>query len=313
MSNLSPLKRALLAIEKMQSQLDRIKKQQTEPIAIVGMSCRFPGGANNPDSFWELLRNGVDTIAEVPMSRWDMDSFYDPNPGAPDKIYTRQAGFLDIGVDEFDADFFGVAPREAVEMDPQQRLLLELSWEALENAGISPNKLAGSKSGVFVGINNSDYTQLQISQDVANNAYFFTGSAFSVAAGRLAYFLGLQGPALAIDTACSSSLVAVHLSCQSLRARECGLALAGGVNLMLSPQTTIILSQMRALAADGRSKTFDASADGYGRGEGCGVVVLKRLSDAVADGDNILGLIRGTAVNHDGLSSGLTVPNGLAQ
>ena len=313
MSNLSPLKRALLAIEKMQSQLNTIEKQQTEPIAIVGMSCRFPGGANNPESFWELLRNGVDTIAEVPMSRWDMDSFYDPNPGTPDKIYTRQGGFLDIGVDEFDADFFGVAPKEAVKMDPQQRLLLELSWEALENAGISPDQLAGSKSGVFVGISNSDYTQMQLSNNVANNAYFFTGSAFSVAAGRLAYFLGLQGPALAIDTACSSSLVAVHLSCQSLRARECSLALAGGVNLMLSPQGTIILSQMRALAADGRCKTFDASADGYGRGEGCGVVVLKRLSDAVADGDNILGLIRGTAVNHDGSSSGLTVPNGLAQ
>ncbi|AFY58525.1 polyketide synthase family protein [Rivularia sp. PCC 7116] len=313
MSNLSPLKRALLALEEMQSKLDAIEHQRTEPIAIVGMGCRFPGGANNPESFWQLLRNGVDTIAEVPMSRWDIDAFYDPNPETPNKMYARQGGFLDIGVDEFDADFFGIAPREAVNIDPQQRLLLEVSWEALENAGISPEQLAGSKSGVFLGINNSDYTQLQISSDVAKNAYFFTGGTFSVAAGRLAYFLGLQGPALAVDTACSSSLVAVHLSTQSLRAGECRLALAGGVNLMLSPQATSVLSQMRALAADGRCKTFDASADGYGRGEGCGVVVLKRLSDAVADGDNILALIRGTAVNHDGRSSGLTVPNGLAQ
>ncbi len=313
MPNLSSLKRALLALEEMQSKLDAIEHQRTEPIAIVGMGCRFPGGANNPLAFWELLRNGVDAIAEVPMSRWDIDAFYDPNPETPNKMYARQGGFLDIGIDEFDADFFGIAPREAVNIDPQQRLLLEVSWEALENAGISPKQLAGSKSGVFVGINNSDYTQLQISNDVTKNAYFFTGSTFSVAAGRLAYFLGLQGPALAIDTACSSSLVAVHLSCQSLRAGECRLALAGGVNLMLSPQATSVLSQMQALAADGRCKTFDASADGYGRGEGCGVVVLKRLSDAVADGDNILALIRGTAVNHDGRSSGLTVPNGLAQ
>ena len=313
MSNLSPLKRALLALEEMQSKLDAIEHQRTEAIAVVGMGCRFPGGANNPESFWQLLRNGVDAIAEVPMSRWDIDAFYDPNPETPNKMYARQGGFLDIGVDEFDADFFGIAPREAVNIDPQQRLLLEVSWEALENAGISPEQLAGSKSGVFLGINNSDYTQLQISSDVTKNAYFFTGGTFSVAAGRLAYFLGLQGPALAIDTACSSSLVGVHLSCQSLRAGECRLALAGGVNLMLSPQATNVLSQMRALAADGRCKTFDASADGYGRGEGCGVVVLKRLSDAVADGDNILALIRGTAVNHDGRSSGLTVPNGLAQ
>ena len=309
MRNLSPLKRALLALEEIQSKLD----QQVEPIAIVGMGCRFPGGANDPESFWKLLRNGVDAVTEIPLSRWDIDAFYDPNPEISDKTYVREGGFLDIGVDEFDADFFGIAPREAASIDPQQRLLLEVSWEALENAGISPDQLVGSKSGVFLGINNSDYTQLQLSNEESKNAYFFTGSTFSVAAGRLAYFLGLQGPTLAIDTACSSSLVAVHLSCQSLRARECRLALAGGVNLMLSPQATRVLSQMRALAPDGRCKTFDASADGYGRGEGCGVVVLKRLSDAITDGDNILALIRGTAVNHDGRSSGLTVPNGLAQ
>ena len=211
MSNLSPLKRALLALEEMQSKLDAIEHQRTEPIAIVGMGCRFPGGANNPLAFWQLLRDGVDAIAEVPMSRWDINAFYDPNPETPNKMYAPQGGFLDIGIDEFDADFFGIAPREAVNIDPQQRLLLEVSWEALENAGISPEQLAGSKTGVFVGINNSDYTQLQISNDVTKNAYFFTGSTFSVAAGRLAYFLGLQGPALAIDTACSSSLVGVHL------------------------------------------------------------------------------------------------------
>jgi len=314
-AHLSPLKQALLAVEEMSSKLAQVERKQTEPIAIIGMGCRFPGGANNPELFWQLLQHGVDAMQEVPSQRWDIDAYYDPNPDTPGKMYTRQGGFLDVGVDEFDAEFFGLAPREVMSMDPQQRLLLEVSWEALEKAGIAPSKLIGSQTGVFIGINTSDYSQLHVNSEdnTQLNAYFFTGNTASVAAGRLSYILGLEGPSLALDTACSSSLVTVHLACQSLRAGECHLALAGGVNLMLLPEGPIILSRMRALAADGRCKTFDAAADGYGRGEGCAIVVLKRLSDAIAHGDNILALIRGSAVNHDGRSSGLTVPNGLAQ
>ncbi|MBE9169285.1 type I polyketide synthase [Pleurocapsales cyanobacterium LEGE 06147] len=313
--HMSPLKQALLALEEMSAKLNQIEQRQTEPIAIIGMGCRFPGGANDPESFWQLLHNGVDVMREVPPSRWDIDAYYDPNPETPGKMYVRQGGFLGIGVDEFDAEFFGLAPREAVSMDPQQRLLLEVSWEALENAGVAPDKLTGSQTGVFLGINTADYSQLQMrsSDSTHLNAYFFTGNTYSVAAGRLSYLLGLEGPSIALDTACSSSLVSVHLACQSLRAGECRMALAGGVNLMLSEEGPIILSRMRALAPDGRCKTFDAAADGYGRGEGCALILLKRLSDAIADGDNILALIRGSAINHDGRSSGLTVPNGLAQ
>ena len=312
---MSPLKQALLALEKMSVKLERLERARTEPIAIVGIGCRFPGGANNPESFWQILHHGIDTIKDVPSSRWDIDAYYDANPETPGKMYVRQGGFLETGIDQFDAEFFGIAPREAVSMDPQQRLLLEVSWEALENAGVAPDKLAGSPTGVFVGINTSDYSQLQMRvRDTENlNAYFFTGNTASVAAGRLSYLLGLEGPSISLDTACSSSLVGIHLACQNLRAGECRMALAGGVNLMLSEEGPIILSRMRALAADGRCKTFDAAADGYGRGEGCAIVVLKRLSDAVEDSDNILALIRGSAVNHDGRSGGLTVPNGLAQ
>jgi myxalamid-type polyketide synthase MxaB len=311
---LSPLQRAALAIKEMQAKLDRIERKKNEPIAIIGLGCRFPGGANDPDSFWQLLRNGVDATQEVPSSRWNIDTYYDPNPETPGKMYVRQGGFLDIAVDKFDAQFFNISPREAISMDPQQRLLLEVSWEALENAGQSPDKLAGSRTGVFIGICNNDYSQLlQPLGSRTIDLYTATGNVFSVAAGRLSYILGLNGPTLAVDTSCSSSLVSVHLACQSLRLQECRMALAGGVNLMLSPHGTIAMSKMRALAVDGRCKTFDAAADGYGRGEGCGIVVLKRLSDAIADHDNILALIRGGAVNHDGHSSGLTVPNGLAQ
>ena len=313
-NNLSSSQKLLLLVKQLRSQAEEVQQSKKEPIAIIGIGCRFPGGANDPDAFWELLRQGIDATVEVPPERWDIDDYYHPTPGSPGKMYVRRGNFLDE-IDKFDAEFFGIAPKEAVSIDPQQRLLLEVSWEALENAGISPNKQKGSCNGVFVGINTSDYMQLQMNSDNANalGAYFFTGNTSSVAAGRLSYHLGWQGPAMAIDTACSSSLVAVHLACQSLRAKECKLAIAGGVNLILSPQGNLILSQMRALAADGRCKTFDAAADGYGRGEGCGMVVLKRLSDAVSDGDNILAVIRGSAVNHDGRSSGLTVPNGLAQ
>ncbi|MGD1704677.1 type I polyketide synthase [Dapis sp. BLCC M229] len=313
--NLSSSKRLLLLVKQLRSKLEEFKKTEKEPIAVVGMGCRFPGGANNPDAFWELLRGGMDAAIEVPPERWDINSFYHSDPGTTGKMYVRQSNFLHGEIDKFDAEFFGIAPKEAVSMDPQQRLLLEVSWEALENAGIAPNKQMGSCNGVFIGINTSDYMQLQMNSSNGNDqgAYFFTGNTPSVAAGRLSYYLGWQGPTMAIDTACSSSLVAAHLACKSLRAGECNLAIAGGVNLIITPQANLVLSQMRALSADGRCKTFDAAADGYGRGEGCGVVVLKRLSDAISNNDNILAVIRGSAVNHDGRSSGLTVPNGLAQ
>ncbi len=282
-----------------------------EPIAIVGMECRFPG-AKNVREFWELLRNGVDAIGEIPENRWDIREIYDPNPGVPGKAITRWGGFID-GVDLFDAQFFGISPREAERMDPQQRLLLEVVWEALENAGIAPSQLSGSRTGVFVGISNNDYSQFQYGNLEDIDAYTGTGNAFSIAANRISYILDLRGPSIALDTACSSSLVAVHLACQSLRAGESNLAIVGGVNIILTPELTVTFSQARMMSPTGRCRTFDAAADGYVRGEGCGVVVLKRLSDAVKDGDNILAVIRGTAVNQDGRSNGITAPNRFAQ
>ncbi|MFN8386728.1 MAG: beta-ketoacyl synthase N-terminal-like domain-containing protein [Anaerolineales bacterium] len=281
-----------------------------EPIAIIGLSCRFPQ-ADSPQAFWELLRNGVDAITEVPSDRWDVDEFHADEP-ARGKMLTRFGGFLDH-VDQFDPAFFGISPREAARMDPQQRLLLEVSWEALENAFIPPSSLAGTRTGVFVGISSYDYSRLQFDDPEMIDAYAGTGNAHSIAANRLSYVFDLRGPSMAVDTACSSSLVSAHLACQSLRNGESDLALAGGVNLILTPELTITFSQARMLAPDGHCKTFDASADGYVRGEGCGIIVLKRLSDAMRDGDNILALIRGSAVNQDGRSNGLTAPNGLAQ
>jgi acyl transferase domain-containing protein len=314
LDQLNPLQRAVYALKETRVKLDTLEYQRTEPIAIIGIGCRFPGGAHDPVSFWELLHHGIDAIGEVPPQRWDVDAYYDPNPETPGKMYTRYGGFLQADVEKFDAEFFGLAPREVVSMDPQQRLLHEVSWEALENAAQAPDKLVGSQTGVFVGMTTNDYAQRAMFEDPsAIDIYTATGNALNAAAGRLSYTLGLQGPSLAIDTACSSSLVSVHLACQSLRERECHLALAGGVSLMLSPQVTIAMSKLRALAADGRCKTFDATADGYGRGEGCGIIVLKRLGDALANDDRILALIRGSAVNQDGRSSGLTVPNKLAQ
>jgi acyl transferase domain-containing protein/acyl carrier protein len=282
-----------------------------DAIAVVGLGCRFPG-APGPAAFWRLLREGVDAITEVPGDRWDADAFYDADPAAPGRMSTRWGGFVPE-VDRFDPAFFGISPREASRMDPQQRLLLEVAWEALEHAGISPDALRGSETGVFVGISTSDYSALQLRDPALVDAYAGTGNAHSVAANRLSYFLDLRGPSLAVDTACSSSLVAVHLACQSIRAGESRAALAAGVNLVLAPHLTIAFSKAGMMAADGRCKTFDAAADGYVRGEGCGVVVLKRLADARADGDTVLAVVRGSAVNQDGLSNGLTAPNGLAQ
>lgn len=284
------------------------------PIAIIGMGCRFPGGADSPQTFWELLKNGVDTVGTVPAERWDMDAYYDPDPDAPGKIATRFGAFLD-GVRNFDADFFGISPREAIHMDPQQRLMLEVSWEALENGGIAPNTLSGSLTGVFAGISTFDYAALHMAADApkAVNAYFATGTIPCMAAGRLSYTLGLTGPSLSVDTACSSSLVSLHLACQSLSQGECDMAIAGGVGLMLSPALSVNFTKARMLAPDGRCKTFDAAANGYVRGEGCGMVVLKPLDRALADKDRIQAVIRGSAVNQDGAVAGFTVPSGPAQ
>jgi acyl transferase domain-containing protein/SAM-dependent methyltransferase len=308
---LSPLKRAIVELRELRTRLDELERVRSEPIAVVGVGCRFPGGVSDPNSFWRLLRDGVDAVTEVPPERWDVEAFYDADPDRPGKMYARHGAFVK-DVERFDPRFFGISPREAVSMDPQQRLLLEVAWEALENAGQAADKLLDSDTGVFVGIGPGDYL-LRPAGAASVDAYFGTGTSMSAAAGRLSYVLGLRGPSVALDTACSSSLVAAHLACQSLRSGECRLALVGGVNLILRPYTHLAFSKARMLAVDGRCKTFDAAADGYGRGEGCGVVVLKRLSDAVADRDLILATIRGTAVNQDGRSGGLTVPNGPAQ
>jgi acyl transferase domain-containing protein/acyl carrier protein len=312
-SNEQRMARALRAIEQLQAKLSALEAARVEPIAIVGVGCRFPGGANSPEAFWSLLDNGTDAITQVPSDRWNADDYYDGDFKAPGKIVTRNGGFVD-NLQTFDANFFGISPREAISLDPQQRLLLEVSWEAMEQAGMVPGQWAGLPVGVFVGISSNDYSQYLAHRDKTEiDAYLATGNAHSVAAGRLSYSLGFTGPSLVVDTACSSSLVAVHLACQSLRNRDCEVALAGGVNRIFEPAFSINFSKAQMLAADGRCKTFDAAADGFARGEGCGVVVLKRLSDAVAQGDNILALVRGSAVNQDGRSGGLTVPNGPAQ
>ncbi|MBW1598462.1 type I polyketide synthase [Streptomyces sp. JJ38] len=285
-----------------------------EPVAIVGMACRFPGAADT-DAFWRLLRDGVDAITEVPKERWNADALYDPELRNPGTASTRWGGFLDTteGIADFDPEFFGISPAEAVAVEPQQRLLMEVAWEALENAAIVPGSLARSATGVYVGISNNDYTRLTAGSPAALDAYYGTGNALSVAANRLSYLLDLRGPSLAVDTACSSSLVAVHQACESLRRGESTVALAAGVNLILSPDFTSVFSSARMMAADGRCKAFDERADGYVRSEGCGVLVLKPLSRALADGDRVHAVIRGSAVNQDGRSNGLTAPHGKAQ
>ncbi|NEQ83962.1 MAG: type I polyketide synthase, partial [Moorea sp. SIO2I5] len=309
---LSLSKQMFMALKQAEAKLEMMELAKSEPIAIIGIGCRFPGNANTPESFWQLLANGEDGVREIPPERWDIDSHYHPDPDTPGKMYIRHASLVEQ-VEQFDPEFFGISPREAHSLDPQQRFLLEVTWEALERAGINPQQLENTQTGVFLGIGQNDYADLGLSQLENISPYDGTGNGFCFAAGRLSYFLGLQGPSLAIDTACSASLVAVHEACQSLRQRESNLALAGGVQLILSPYVTTALSRLKALSPDGRCKTFDAAADGYGRGEGCGMVVLKRLSDAVKNGDQIWAVIRGSAVNHDGPSSGLTVPNKLAQ
>ena len=286
-----------------------------ESIAIIGLGCRFPQ-AENPEAFWHLMSNGRDAITEIPPDRWDVDEFYDPQPATSGKMNTRSGGFLSQ-IDGFDPLFFNISPKEAQRMDPKQRIFLEVAWEALENAGLAPDKLSGTQTGVFVApTGGSQYHQL-LYKNVADltqiNAYDGIGSTPSLAASRLSYLLNLKGPSLAIETACSSSLVAIHLACQSLRTGESNLCIVGGVNLILTPELHISFSQAKMMSPEGRCKTFDADANGYVRGEGCGVVILKRLSDAIEDRDNIMAAIRGSAINQDGLSNGITAPNALSQ
>ncbi|NES19344.1 MAG: GNAT family N-acetyltransferase, partial [Symploca sp. SIO3E6] len=283
-------------------------------VAIIGMACRFPGDADSPQQYWSLLHDGIDGITEVPPTRWDIEQYYHPEKNQPGKIANRYGGFL-TEVDQFEPDFFRISAREALYMDPQQRLLLEEHWKALEDAGINPESLSGTETGIFVGIAFHDYERLQDKyyQEQDLNIYFATGSSTAIGAGRLSYFFQLNGPSITVDTACSSSLSAVHLACQSIRNGECELALASGVNLLLSPELSISFSQAGMLSPDGRCKTFDAAANGYVRSEGCGVVVLKSLKQAIADNDRILAVVRGTAINQDGGSNGLTAPNQSAQ
>jgi myxalamid-type polyketide synthase MxaD len=311
-AELSPLKQAYLAIERLQSELDRRDRERNEPIAIIGMGCRFPGGSASPEAFWEMLREGRDGITEVPPDRWDSSELYHPDPQRPGRISTRWGGFID-SVDEFDARFFGINPREAEQMDPQQRLLLEVAFEALEAGGQPTSRLAGSRTGVYVGLIGVEYGLLQMADIRGLDAYSGTGTSYSIASGRLAYQFGFHGPAVTIDTACSSSLATIHMACEALRRGECDLALAGGVSVMLTPISLLSMSRMGVLSPDGRCRTLDRDAKGFAPGEGCGLVVLKRLSDAQADGDPILALIRGSAVNQDGRTNVLSAPNGRAQ
>ncbi len=285
-----------------------------EPIAIVGIGCRFPGGADSPETYWDLLRDGKDAIGEIPADRWNMDEYYDRDPDAPGKMYVRQGGFIE-DVDQFDPLFFGISPREAAAIDPQHRLLLETTWRSLEDAGVNPRELKGSNTGIFVGIGSDDYRHQHISSGETSrvDGFGYLGAHRALAAGRIGYVLGVHGPVVQLDTSCSSSLMAIVEACNSLRLGHCDLAVAGGVNLMLRPEDTIALCKLRALSPTNRCHTFDVSADGYVRGEGCGMVALKRLSDAVDSGDFVWAIVRGVAANHDGPSNGLTAPNGLAQ
>ncbi|WP_435104735.1 type I polyketide synthase [Arhodomonas sp. AD133] len=307
------LGRAVATIRDLRTRMENVERRAREPVAVIGMGCRFPGGADNPKRFWRLLRDGVDAITDFPRDRLHGTDYYDADPQTPGKAYVMRGGFIDE-VDRFDPTLFGISPREAVGMDPQQRLALEVSWEALESAGLAPDRLQGSRTGVYMGVSTNDYVRLrqQLGDPADVDAYQFYGEV-SFIPGRIAYTYGFHGPAELVDTSCSSSLVAMHQACRSLRSGETDLALAGGVNLILSPYGFVLVSKLRAVSPDGRCKTFDSSADGYGRGEGCGILVLKRLSDAQADGDPILGVVQGSAINHDGPSSGITVPNAHAQ
>jgi phthiocerol/phenolphthiocerol synthesis type-I polyketide synthase D len=322
MTAASPDRRAIITealrkIDDLTARLAIAEKADTEPIAVVGMACRLPGGVDTPAQYWQFLKDGRSGVVRVPADRWDADAYYSEDHTRPGTICNREGGFLTSWQpDQFDAEFFGISPREAVAMDPQHRLLLEVAWEALENAGVTPEAIRNTQTGIYIGLTTSDYYWLSVAGGIRPedlDPYLVFGNASNFAAGRLSYFLGVHGPAVVLDTACSSSLVAIHLACQSLRRQESDLALAAGSNLIMSPENSIACSRWGMLAPDGQCKTFDASANGYVRSEGCGVVVLKRLSDALRDGDSVWAVVRGSAVNQDGPSSGQTVPSGPAQ
>src|ERR1700749_3880423 len=321
MTAASPDRRAIITealrkIDDLTARLEIAEKSDTEPIAGVRIACQLPGGVDSPAQYWQFLKDGGNGVIRVPANRWDADAYYSDDHTRQGTICNREGGFLTSWQpDQFDAEFFGISPREAAAMDPQQRLLLEVAWEALENAGITPEAIRSTQTSVFVGLTTFDYSLIAAAMTRPEEAdpYISFGNASNFAAGRLSYFLGVHGPAVVIDTACSSSLVTIHLACQSLRRRESDQALAAGVNLMLGTTNSIATSRWGMLAPDGLCKTFDADANGYVRSEGCGVVVLKRLSDALRDGDSVLAVVRGSAVNQDGPSSGQTVPSGPAQ
>ncbi|HEY2646487.1 MAG TPA: type I polyketide synthase, partial [Candidatus Acidoferrales bacterium] len=304
--------RLALAIKQLRAEKPGVSILGSEPVAIVGIGCRFPGGVRSAEEYWQLLRDGVDAITTIPADRWDADAYFDLDPQAPEKMNGRWGGFVP-GADLFDPVFFGISPREAISIDPQQRLVLEVCWEAMWDSGRAPESLSGSRTGVFMAICGSDYERLLFDDAALIGPQSCSGTYHSIASGRVSFLLNLRGPSISIDTACSSSLVALHLACQSLRAGDCNLALAGGVTLHLRPEHYIGLSKLGMLSPDGRCKAFDSSANGFVPSEGCGVVVLKLLADALRDGDRVYAVVRGTAVNQDGRTNVLTAPNGLAQ